>query len=55
GNRFSWFGDDDFPERPVGKGRRWCFIHAMPEDGLISDAFRIFEAKKNSGDYHDMS
>lgn len=54
GNQFSWFIDNDFLERPTGKGRRWCFIHATGEEGLIPNALRIFEAKKSTGDYHDM-
>ena len=35
-----------------GKGRRWCFIHAMQENALIEGAFLAFEAKKGKGDYH---
>lgn len=56
GHQFSWFDktEDDYSERPSGKGGRWCFIHAMLRTGLISDTCRIFEAEKNSGDYHDM-
>lgn len=54
GHAFSWFSEGDFLERPTGKGRRWCFIHAMVEQGLVPNAFRIFEAKKSRGDYHGM-
>ena len=54
GNQFSWFSDGDFLERPRGKGRRWCFIHAISEEGLLPNALRIFEAKKSTGDYHAM-
>ncbi len=56
GHRFSWFSETtgDYLERPAGKGRRWCFIHAMQQTGLISDACYIFEAKKSTGDYHNM-
>ena len=54
GNQFSWFCEGDFLQRPTGKGRRWCFIHALREQGLVSGAFRIFEAKKSRGDYHGM-
>jgi transposase len=50
--QFSWFAEDDFLERASGKGRRWCFIHAMLEDRLVEGALLIFEAKKASGDYH---
>jgi hypothetical protein len=49
--RFSWLSGLDFIERPSGKGRRGCFIHAMTEDGLIEGAFLIFEAKHSKGDY----
>ncbi len=52
GAQFSWFSDGDFVERFSGKGRRWCFIHAVQEKGLIDGAFLIFEAKKGTGDYH---
>lgn len=57
GHQFSWFDDkeaNDFLERPSGKGRRWCFIHAMLENGLVPNAYHIFEAKNRTGDYHDM-
>lgn len=54
GNQFSWFCEGDFLQRPTGKGRRWCFIHALREQGLVSGAFRIFEARKSRGDYHGM-
>src|SRR2546422_3493020 len=32
-SQFSWFSDGDFVERSPGKGRRWCFIHALMEEG----------------------
>lgn len=56
GHQFSWFNSDagDYLERPSGRGRRWCFIHAMMESGLVPNASHIFEAKKSTGDYHDM-
>lgn len=56
GNQFSWFHDDlgDYLERPTGKGRRWCFSHAMLPTGLLTPAWHIFEAKKSTGDYHHM-
>ncbi len=56
GHQFSWFSETegDYLERPAGKGRRWCFIHAMLQIGLISNAYYIFEAKKSTGDYHNM-
>lgn len=54
GNQFSWFCENDFLERPGGKGRRLCFINAVTDEGLIPNALRIFEAKKSTGDYHDM-
>lgn len=52
GAPFSWFSDGDFVERSAEKGRRWCFIHALMEEGLLKGALRIFEAKKSTGDYH---
>ena len=56
GHQFSWFSEaeGDFLERPAGKGRRWCFIHAMLQTGLIANGLYIFEAKKSTGDYHNM-
>jgi len=56
GHQFSWFNQEigDYLERPSGKGRRWCFIHAILETGLVTNACHIFEAKKSSGDYHNM-
>lgn len=50
--QFSWFSDGDFMERSTGKGRRWCFIHAIMEEGLLENTLLIFEAKKSKGDYH---
>ena len=52
GGQYSWFSENDFVERMSGKGRRWCFIHAMTEAALIEGAFLAFEAKKAKGDYH---
>lgn len=53
GQEFSWFADElDELDRPTGKGRRWCFIHAMSEQGLLPGCELIFEAKKSTGDYH---
>jgi len=51
-SQFSWFSEGDFMERSSGKGRRWCFIHAIMEEGLLEDTLWIFEAKKSKGDYH---
>ncbi len=50
--QYSWFSEHDFVERMSGKGRRWCFMHAMQADALIEGAFLAFEAKKSRGDYH---
>jgi transposase len=50
--KYSWFSECDFVERFSGKGRRWCFIHAIQEKGLVNGAFLIFEAKQGTGDYH---
>ncbi len=52
GAQFSWFSDGDFVERSAGKGRRWCFIHAVMEKGLLENTLLIFEGKKSKGDYH---
>jgi len=52
GGQYSWFSENDFVERMSGKGRRWCFIHAMQATGLIEGTFLVFEAKKAKGDYH---
>jgi transposase len=53
GHQFSWFEDEaDWLERPSGKGRRWCFIHAMSKTGLLPNCFLIFEGQKRTGDYH---
>ena len=52
GGQYSWFSDNDFVERMSGKGRRWCFIHAMQQAGLLAGTFLAFEAKHGTGDYH---
>jgi len=52
GGQYSWFSDNDFVERMSGKGRRWCFIHAMQENALLAGTFLAFEAKHSKGDYH---
>lgn len=52
GGQYSWFSENDFVERMSGKGRRWCFIHAMQENALIEGTFLAFEAKNGRGDYH---
>lgn len=52
GAQLSWFSDGDFVERAAGKGRRWCFIHAIMEEKFVDNAFLIFEAKHSKGDYH---
>ncbi len=52
GGQYSWFSENDFVERLSGKGRRWCFIHAMHENALIEGAFLTFESKKSRGDDH---
>ena len=56
GHQFSWFNETegDYLERPAGKGRRWCFIHAMLPTNLLSNGRYIFEAKKSTDDYHHM-
>ncbi|MCP4143208.1 MAG: hypothetical protein GY755_23455 [Chloroflexi bacterium] len=52
GQQFSWFDEGDFLERPSGKGRRWCFIHAISQQGLLEHCLLAFEGKKRTGDYH---
>ena len=52
GQQFSWFDEGDFLERPSGKGRRWCFIHAISQNRLLENCLLSFEGKKSSGDYH---
>ena len=52
GGQYSWFSDNEFVERMSGKGRRWCFIHAMQQAGLLAGTFLAFEAKHGTGDYH---
>jgi len=52
GGQYSWFSEHDFVERMSGKGRRWCFIHAMQENALLAGTFLAFEAKHSKGDYH---
>ena len=52
GGQSSWFSENDFVERMSGKGRRWCFIHAMQENALLAETFLAFEAKHSKGDYH---
>lgn len=37
GQQFSWFDEGDFLERPSGKGKRWCFIHAISQQGLLKN------------------
>ena len=48
--QYSWFSEHDFVERMSGKGRRWCFMHAMQENTLREGTFLAFEAKKGTGD-----
>jgi transposase len=52
GGQYSWFSENDFVERMSGKGRRWCFIHAMQENALLTGTLLAFEAKHSKGDYH---
>src|SRR5438874_4466717 len=52
GGQYSWCSENDLVERMSGKGRRWCFIHAMQENALIEGTFLAFEAKNGRGDYH---
>lgn len=52
GQQFSWFDEGDFLERPCGKGKRWCFIHAISQKELLENCLLAFEGKKSTGDYH---
>lgn len=52
GHKFSWFDEGDFLERPTGKGRRWCFVHAISQHGLLENCLLAFEGKRSTGDYH---
>jgi len=52
GGQYSWFSDNDFVERMSGKGRRWCFMHAMQKTGVLAGTFLAFEAKHGKGDDH---
>ena len=51
GGQYSWFSENNFVERMRGKGRRWCFMHAMQENALLAGTFLAFEAKHSKGDY----
>jgi hypothetical protein len=50
--QFSWLSDGETINRASGKGRCWCFIHALLPTGLVEGAFLIFAAKQGRGDYH---
>jgi winged helix-turn-helix protein len=52
GGQSSWCSDNDFVERMSGKGRRWCFMHAMQENALLAETFLACEAKHSQGDDH---
>jgi hypothetical protein len=52
GGQYAWCSENDFVERMSGKGRRWCFMHAMQENALIERALLALEARKSQGDYH---
>lgn len=52
GGQYSWCSEHDGVERLRGKGRRWCFMHAMQEHALIEGALLTCEAKQGRGDYH---
>ncbi len=53
-NQFTWYLDEDGPEvnKPSGKGDRLIIVNAITLDGWVSNAKLVFEAKKNTGDYH---
>jgi len=52
GGPYAWFSEHDFVERLSGKGRRWCFLHAMQENALLAGTFLACEAKQSQGDDH---
>src|SRR2546422_8735794 len=52
GGPSSWFSEHDFVERLSGKGRRWCFMHAMQENALLAGTFRACAATQSQGDDH---
>jgi len=49
---FSWVSEGEVVNQVTGKGRRWCFIHALQQTGLVEGAFLIFAANHGQGDYH---
>jgi transposase len=50
GGQYSWCSDHDCVERRSGKGRRWGFMHAMQQTGLLAGTFLAFAAKHGKGD-----
>jgi len=52
GQQFSWFDEGGFLERPSGKGRGWCFVHAVSRQGLLGNRVPAFEGGKSTGDCH---
>jgi len=52
GGQSAWCSDNDFVERMSGKGRRWCFMHAMQKTGWLAGTFRACEAQHGKGDEH---
>jgi hypothetical protein len=52
GGQYSWGSDNEFVERMRGKGRRGCFMHAMPQTGGLAGTWLACEAKHGKGDYH---
>src|SRR2546430_989276 len=41
GGQYAWCSENDLVERMSGKGRRWCFMHAMQENTLIEGTFIV--------------
>ena len=52
GGQYSWFSDNDCVERMRGKGRRWCFMHAMQQTGLLAGTLLACETQHGKGDDH---
>ncbi len=50
----TWYFEEEGPwvQKPSGKGKRLILVHAMTESGWVEGAKLVFEAKKQTGDYH---
>lgn len=52
--KFTWYPEEDGPwvNKPSGVGPRFIVVHAINQEGWISGAELVFQAKKRTGDYH---